>query len=456
MTSFKKDVGSIFGNKSGGVSQYGMIIALIAIIIIFEVWTGGLTLEPTNVINVFQQYSYILILAIGMVMVIVAGHIDLSVGSVAAFVGIIVAQSMAIWHFSWPFAILLGLVIGALVGAWQGFWVAYVRVPAFIVTLAGQLIFRGANQLIGNSTAVPVPANYTFIGAGFIPDFGPDFGYSNGTLILGLITVIALVIFEIRGRRNRVRMGATPAPVWTSVVRLIILCGITLFATYLFATGRAGTSVPIVAIILGVLIIIYGFVTNTTTFGRHLYAVGGNSKAAVLSGVNSKRVNFLVMMNMSVLAAVAGMVFVGYSGSSGPADGTGWELDAIAAVFVGGAAVAGGVGTIAGSIIGGLVLAFLANGLSIVGIDTNIVQIIRGLVLLVAVAFDVYNKTQGRPSLIGYMMRGFAKKPNGSGPTSGGLPSSGVPSSGVPSSGLPSSGAQPNSIDDDESKILQH
>ncbi|GAA4673083.1 multiple monosaccharide ABC transporter permease [Frondihabitans cladoniiphilus] len=440
MTNFKKNLDSILGNKGGGISQYGMIIALIVIIVGFQIWTGGITLDPGNVINVFQQYSYILILAIGMVMVIVAGHIDLSVGSVAAFVGIIVAQSMAVWHFPWWVAIILGLVVGALVGAWQGFWVAYVRVPAFIVTLAGQLIFRGANQLIGSSTAVPVPSDYQNIGGGFIPDFGPNTGYSNGTLILGIISVLAIIYFEIRGRRNRVRMGAQPAPVWTSVIRIVILGAVTLFATYLFASGRAGTSVPIVAIILGVLVIGYGFVTNTTTFGRHLYAVGGNSNAAVLSGVNSKRVNFLVMMNMSILAAVAGMVYVGYAGSSGPSDGTGWELDAIAAVFVGGAAVAGGIGTVIASIIGGLVLAFLANGLSLKGIDTNLVQIIRGLVLLLAVAFDVYNKTQGRPSIIGYLTRGFGKKnKTDEGPTDG---------------GVKGDGAQPESIEDQPQVLL--
>ncbi|NEM92130.1 multiple monosaccharide ABC transporter permease [Galbitalea soli] len=431
-----KSIRKIFGG-GGGVNQFGMIIALVAIIIVFQIATG-LTLNPTNVINVFLQYSYILILAIGMVMVIVAGHIDLSVGSVAAFVGIIVAQSMAVWHLPWPLAIVLGLVIGVLVGAWQGFWVAYVRVPAFIVTLAGQLIFRGGNQYIGNSTALPVPESYTVIGAGFLPDFGPDFGYSNPTLLIGLIVVVVLIIREIRARATRVRMGAEPQPVWASVVRLIVLCGITVYATYLFASGRAGTSLPIVAIILGVLIILYSFVTNTTVFGRHLYAVGGNSNAAVLSGVNSKRVNFFVMLNMSVLASIAGMVFVAYSGSSGPADGTGWELDAIAAVFVGGAAVAGGIGTITGSIIGGLVLAFLANGLSLVGTDANLVLIIRGLVLLIAVAFDVYSKVQGRPSVIGYLTRNFTRKSGG----------------GDASTGTGSATEQPKSIDDSPQVLL--
>ncbi|PYY39073.1 multiple monosaccharide ABC transporter permease [Curtobacterium sp. MCPF17_046] len=399
----------LFG-KGNSIGQYGMVIALIAILIFFSFTTNGLILQPTNVINLFLQYSYILILALGMVMVIIAGHIDLSVGSVAAFTGIIVAQSMSVWHFPAWLAIILGLVIGGLVGAWQGFWVAFVRVPAFIVTLAGQLIFRGANQIIGNSTSLPVPNDYSQIGSGFIPDFGPDFGYSNGTLLLGLVTVVVLVVLEFRDRQRRRKMQADLPPLWVAFVRTGVLVVVTLVATYLFATGRPGTSVPIVAIILGVLTIVYGFVTKNTIFGRQVYAVGGNSNAAVLSGVSAKKVNFFVMMNMSVLAAVAGMVFVGYAGASGPADGTGWELDAIAAVFVGGAAVAGGVGTISGSIIGGLVMALLSNGLQLMGIESNRVQIIRGLVLLIAVAFDVYSKSQGRPSLIGGMMRQFQRK----------------------------------------------
>ncbi|WP_412168458.1 multiple monosaccharide ABC transporter permease [Curtobacterium flaccumfaciens pv. flaccumfaciens] len=399
----------LFG-KGNSIGQYGMIIALIVLLIFFSITTNGLILEPTNVINLFLQYSYILILALGMVMVIIAGHIDLSVGSVAAVVGIVVAQSMAVWDFPVWAAIILGLACGALIGAWQGFWVAFVKVPAFIVTLAGQLIFRGVNQIIGNSTSVPVPDAFTPIGAGFLGDFGPDFGFSNGTLLIGLVTILALIIIEARGRARRRKMQAEVPPLWVSIVRTGILVAVTLVATYLFGAGPVGTSVPIVAIILGILTIIYGFVTKNTIFGRQVYAVGGNANAAVLSGVSARRVNFFVMMNMSVLAAIAGMVFVAYSGASGPADGTGWELDAIAAVFVGGAAVAGGVGTISGSIIGGLVMALLSNGLQLMGLESNQVQIIRGLVLLVAVAFDVYSKSQGRPSLIGGMMRQFQRK----------------------------------------------
>lgn len=395
-----RDLSKMFGSGSG-TRQVGILGALVVIIIFFQIVTGGLTLDPTNLINLVNQNAYVLILAIGMVMVIIAGHIDLSVGSIAAFVGLIVATSMASWHFPWPLALLLGVVIGVLIGAWQGWWVAYVGVPAFIVTLGGQLIFRGGNQFFGNSTSVTVPDSFTFIGGGFIPDFGPDFGYSNGTLLLGLIIAIALIWQEVRTRSRQTQMGAEKAPVWVSVLKLVILEAVVVVATLLFAGGRPGTSFPVSGIILAVLILLYSFITQNTTFGRHIYAVGGNWHAAELSGVKIKRINFLVMMNMSILASVAGMIGVARAGASGPGDGVGWELDAIAAVFIGGAAVAGGIGTIVGSIVGGLVIAVLNNGLQLLGVGIDRVQIIKGLVLLIAVGVDVYSKRQGRPSIIG-------------------------------------------------------
>jgi putative multiple sugar transport system permease protein len=394
----------MFGSGSSG-RQVGILGALVVIIIFFQVATGGLTLDPTNLINLVNQNAYVLILAIGMVMVIVAGHIDLSVGSIAAFVGIIVATSMASWHFPWPLAIILGLAMGFVIGAWQGWWVAYVGVPAFIVTLAGMLIFRGANQYFGNSQSVTVPDAYTFIGGGFIPDFGPNTGYSNGTLLIGLVVAIVIIVQEWRARRTQTEMGSEKAPLWVSVVKIVLLVAVVVYATLLFAGGRVGTSFPVSGIILGVLVLAYSFVTRRTTFGRHIYAVGGNWHAAELSGVKIKRINFLVMMNMSILASVAGMIGVARAGASGPGDGVGWELDAIAAVFIGGAAVAGGIGTIVGSIVGGLVIAVLNNGLQLLGVGIDRVQIIKGLVLLIAVGIDVYSKKQGRPSLIGMMTR---------------------------------------------------
>lgn len=400
-----KQLGAMFGGGQSAGRQFGILGALVVIVIFFEIATGGLTLQPVNLINMVNQNAYVLILAIGMVMVIIAGHIDLSVGSVAAFVGIIVAISMQSWQFPWYAAIVLGLIIGALAGAWQGFWVAYVGVPAFIVTLAGMLIFRGANQFVGNAATIPVPDAFTVIGGGSIPDFGPNTGYSNGTLLLGVIAAVVVIYGEVRKRRIQDRMHAKKAPAWVSIVKVTALVAIVLYASLLFASGPAQTSFPISGIILVVLVIAYAFVTQNTIFGRHVYSVGGNWHAAELSGVNIRRVNFLVMMNMSLLASLAGMVAVARSVSSGPQDGLGWELDAIAAVFIGGAAVSGGIGTITGSIVGGLVIAVLNNGLQLLGVTSDRVQIIKGLVLLIAVGVDVYNKKQGKPSIIGLLTR---------------------------------------------------
>ena len=391
----------------GNTRQFGMIFALVALVFFFQWRTGGNVLTPGNMMNLFNGNSYILILAIGMVLVIIAGHIDLSVGSIAAFVGIVVAIAMRDWGIPWYLGVLLGLALGALIGIWQGFWVAYVGIPAFIVTLAGMLLFRGANQAVGNSLTVPVPEGFRYLGAGYLPEGGPIPGYNNLTLLLGFALVAFVIYSAIRSRRKLQKIGTDVPPVWVPAVKVGLLAAVILYATYLFATGRPGTSFPVPGIILGILVIVYAFVSNKTILGRHIYAVGGNRHAAELSGVQSKRVNFAVMMNMSILAALAGMIFVGRSTASGPSDGVGWELDAIAAVFIGGAAVSGGVGTVVGSIIGGLVMAVLNNGLQLLGIGTDTTQIIKGLVLLAAVAFDVYNKSQGKPSIIGLLTRNF-------------------------------------------------
>ena len=419
-----RDLKKIFGGGSSNVRQFGILFSLIAIVVLFQVLTNGLTLSSGNLINLVSQYSYILILAIGMVMVIIAGHIDLSVGSVAAFAGIVVATSRQVWSLPWPVAILFGLFVGMLIGAWQGFWVAYIGVPAFIVTLAGMLIFRGGNQVIGNANTVPVPDGFTVIGSGYLPEVGPFTGYNNLTLLLGLVIAVAVVLVEWRARRVQKIMGSEPAPLWVSVLKVVLLDAVVIYATVLFAGGRVGTSFPVSGIILGVLVLFYAFITRNTIFGRHVYAVGGNKLAAELSGVKSRRVNFLVMMNMSILASLAGMIFVARSVASGPQDGLSWELDAIAAVFIGGAAVSGGIGTVTGSIIGGLVMAVLNNGLQLLGIGADRVQIIKGLVLLIAVGVDVWNKSQGRPSLIGFLTRKnktseFPSEPPAVAPTSG-------------------------------------
>jgi len=416
-----RDLGKMFGGGGAGLRQFGILGALVLIILIFEVLTGGKTLDPGNVINIVRANAYVLILAIGMVMVIVAGHIDLSVGSVAAFSNIVTVTMLKSIDSAWQvsgesaevtkgvlmslIAIGIALVIGALVGAWQGFWVAYVGVPAFIVTLAGMLIFRGANQFVGRSTPQTVPDYLGYIGGGYIPDFPPYFPFSNGTVLLGILAAVLVVWSELRTRRRQREMGAVMAPRWVSILKVVLLVLVVAFATYLFATGRPGTSFPIPGIILVLLVLLYSFITNNTVTGRHIYSVGGNWHAAELSGVNIRRTNFLVMMNMSVLAALAGVVYVSRSLGTGPSDGTGWELDAIAAVFIGGAAVSGGIGTVIGSIIGGLVIAVLNNGLQLMSVSSDKVQIIKGLVLLVAVALDVLSKRNGGLSLIGRFRR---------------------------------------------------
>ncbi len=389
----------------GAGRQFSMLIALIALIAFFQIATGGKVLTSSNMMNLINGNSYVLILAIGMVMVIVVGHIDLSVGSVAAVTGIIVAIAIRDWSIPWWVGLLLGLAVGAVIGMWQGWWVAYVGIPGFITTLAGMMLFRGLNQYIGKSNSVPVPEAFQRMGGGYLPEIGPNTGFNNPTLLLGILACAYVVWREVGKRRRAQKVGFDPDPYWVAGIRAGLMIALIAYATYLFGTGRPGTSFPIPGVILVVLVIFYQVVTQRTKIGRHIYAVGGNRAAAALSGVSTRHTYFFVMANMSVLAAFAGMVFIGRATASGPFDGTNWELDAIAAVFIGGAAVTGGIGTVAGSIIGGLVMATLNNGLQLMGVGSDATQIIKGLVLLAAVAFDVYNKMQGRPSITGLLLR---------------------------------------------------
>jgi putative multiple sugar transport system permease protein len=388
----------------GNVRQYGMIFALLLLVALFQILTDGLFLEPRNVTSLLVQNGYILILAIGMVMVIIAGHIDLSVGSVAAFVGATVAISMQRFDVPWPLAIVLGLVVGVIVGAWQGYWVAYVGIPAFIVTLAGMLLFRGLDLMMLNASSVAVPDGFQVIANGFIPDMGPNTGYHNPTLLLSILLIVLLVVLELRKRTEQRKHQMDVLPMSVTILKLAFIGAAVLSFGLLLASYKG---VPVVGLILGALVAIYTFVTRKTVFGRHIYSVGGNSSAARLSGVNTKRVDFMVMVNMGLLSGVAGMVFTAYLNAANPKDGVNFELDAIAAVFIGGAAVAGGIGTVSGSMVGGLVMGVLNLGLANLSVDSNFIQIIKGMVLLLAVAFDVRSKIQGRPSFIGMMMSGM-------------------------------------------------
>jgi putative multiple sugar transport system permease protein len=383
----------------GDLRQYTMALALVALLIAFDIASGGRMLTSSNFQNLLSGNAYVLVLAIGMVMVIVIGQIDLSVGSVAGVVGMVVALSAQNWGVTWWIALLLGLATGILIGVWQGTWVARVGIPGFITTLAGMLIFRGVVIWISGSISVPVPDELRALGAGYLPEWGPGFTQmNNSTLLLGLLAIGAIAWSQLRKHARLSKMSTEPQPLWPVVVRIILIALVIGYVTWLFGSGRPGTSFPIPGLILLALVLIYHTITQRTTFGRHIYAVGGNKSAAALSGVNTKRVMFIVMANMSFLAAVAGIMFVGRATAAGPADGTAWELDAIAAVFIGGAAVSGGVGTVTASMIGGLVMAVLNSGLSLMGVGADRTAVIKGLVLLAAVAFDVYSKEQGRRS----------------------------------------------------------
>ena len=393
---------------SGNFRQYGMMIALGLLIVLFQVLTEGLFLAPRNVTSLLVQNGYILILAIGMVMVIIAGHIDLSVGSVCALVGAVAALSMKAWAMPWPMAILIGLAVGILVGMWQGYWVAYVGIPAFIVTLAGMLLFRGLQLIILNAESIVVPDAFQKIANGYLPEIGGQgMPYHLLTVLLTLLAIGVVAWLEMARRGDLKKYGMPQPSMVVSVLKITVLGAIILFFGLLLASYRG---IPIVGLILLGLVIIYSFITQRTVIGRHIYAVGGNSNAARLSGVDTRKVDFFVMVNMAFLAAIAGMVFTAYLNAANPKDGVGFELDAIAAVFIGGAAVAGGVGTVTGSMIGGLVMGVLNLGLANLSVDSNTIQVIKGLVLLGAVAFDVLSKSRGKPSFIGMIMSAFGNK----------------------------------------------
>lgn len=388
----------------GDYRQFTMVFALVALLVAFDIASGGRMLTSSNFQNLLSGNAYVLILAIGMVMVIVIGQIDLSVGSVAGFVGMVVALTARDWGLPWWTAALLGLGLGALIGAWQGLWLAKLGIPGFITTLAGMMVFRGGVIWLSGSISVPAPDELRVLGAGYLPEWGPAFTeMNNSTLLLGLVAIGAFGWSQFRNHARTAAVSEETLPLWPVIVRVVAVAAVIGYVTWLFGHGRPGTSFPVPGLILVVLVLIYHTITHRTRFGRHIYAVGGNRAAAALSGVNVKRTYFLVMMNMSFLAALAGILFIGRATSAGPSDGTNWELDAIAAVFIGGAAVSGGIGTVAASMVGGLVMAVLNSGLMLMGVGADRTQVIKGFVLLAAVAFDVYNKQQGKPSITGLL-----------------------------------------------------
>jgi putative multiple sugar transport system permease protein len=372
--------------------EYGMLLSLVAIMVFFQVVTDGTLLQPLNLTNLVLQNSYIVIMALGMLLVIVAGHIDLSVGSVCGFIGALAAVLMVSYDWHFVPATLACLAVGALIGAAQGWFVAYFRIPSFIVTLAGMLVFKGlALALLQGQSIGPFPTEFQKLSSGFIPDWLDGSELRLTSLLLGIAVAAAMVVMAWRARSNEQLHGMESEPLLLFVARNAAFSAIIVALSALMASYRG---MPNVLIIMFVLMVGYDFITTRMTIGRRIYALGGNEKAARLSGIRTERLAFLTFVNMGMLAALAGLVFAARLNTATPKAGLGFELDVIAACFIGGASASGGVGRVMGAVIGAFVMGVMNNGMSILGVGIDYQQVIKGLVLLAAVCVDVYNKNK--------------------------------------------------------------
>lgn len=379
----------------GNLRQYVMVIALAVVIILFQIITGGVLLKPLNISNLISQNSYVFILATGMLLcILTCGNVDLSVGSVAGFIGAISAVLILKMNMPVLPAILISLAIGIIIGVWHGFWIAYVGVPAFIATLAGMLVFRGLTMVILQGTSLaPMPSGYNFIAAGFIPDIVNIPGINLLAVLVGIGASVLYIISELKNRASKRKYNFEVSSTRVFLAKLAAIILVINAFTYSLALYKG---IPAVLIIVALLVLVYTFITNKTIPGRHIYAYGGNPRAAKLSGVKTKQVLFWVYVNMGFLAALAGIIFTGRLNSATPKSGNGFEMDAIASCFIGGASTSGGIGTVVGAIVGALLMGVLNNGMSIMGVSIDWQQAIKGFVLLAAVAFDVYSKSKSR------------------------------------------------------------
>jgi putative multiple sugar transport system permease protein len=379
------------------VRQYAMLIALVVIMIFFQIATKGILLVPMNVTNLILQNGYVFILAIGMTLTILTGgNIDLSVGSLCALIGAIAGTLIITMNMNIVLAIVLCLLLALVIGIWQGFWIAYIRIPAFIVTLAGMLLFRGLTvTMLKGLTLAPFPEGFQRISSGFIPDIFNGFGTSlNFTaIIVGVIISVLYVIIQLKNRVKRQKTGSVVSSITFFIIEIVLIVFVINLFFYWLAAYKG---IPIALVFIGTLIVVYTIFTTRTVPGRYLYAMGGNEKAAKLSGINTNKVLFFSYVNMAVLAAVAGIMFASRINSASPQAGLNFELDAIGACFIGGASAYGGIGTIPGAIIGALVMGVLNNGMSILGVGSDWQMSIKGLVLLSAVAFDVISKKKSK------------------------------------------------------------
>lgn len=377
-------------NFKNMLREYGLLISLVAIMGFFQVMTNGTLFQPLNLTNLILQNSYIIVMALGMLLVIVAGHIDLSVGSVSGFVGAVAAVLMVEYHLNFVAAALICLILGGVIGAAQGYWVAFYKIPSFIVTLAGMLVFKGlALAVLQGSSVGPFPPEFQLLSTGFIPDPFAGENLRVASLVIGLGMALALLLSKVVGRAARAKHGMENEPSALFIVKNLVLAAMITAFSYLLASYRG---LPNVLIVMLLLMLVYDFVTSKTTLGRRIYALGGNEKAARLSGINTERLTFFTFINMGVLAALAGLIFAARLNTATPKAGLGFELDVIAACFIGGASASGGVGKVLGAVIGAFIMGVMNNGMSIMGIGIDWQQVIKGLVLLAAVCVDVYNK----------------------------------------------------------------
>ena len=375
------------------MKQYGMVLALIAVFLIFAVMTGGKNMSPANINNLIMQNGYVVILAVGMLLCVLTGNIDLGVGSIVALCGATVGILMIDCHTNMWVAILAALAVGVLAGMFVGLFVSKLSIPPFIVTLATMLMGRGLTYtLLKAQTKGPLPTSYTYIGAGFLPTMKIPFG--NGTLdvvsiiVAGIATVL-VIMAELKSINTKKKYGFSTNPLWQVIIKEAVILMIVWFFFYKLSRYNG---IPFVLVIMGVLVCLYHFITSKTVAGRQIYALGGNAKAAKLSGINTEKVFFWVYTNMGILSAIAGIVLSARNASATPKAGDGFEMDAIASCYIGGAATSGGIGTIIGAVVGAFIMGILNNGMSLYGWSTDIQKIVKGAVLLGAVTVDLLSK----------------------------------------------------------------
>ncbi len=380
------------GFLKNNIREYGMLLSLVVIMGFFQYMTDGTLLKPLNLTNLILQNSYIVIMALGMLLVIVAGHIDLSVGSVSGFIGALAAVLMVDYNWNFVAASALCLVVGGVIGGAQGWFVAWLKIPSFIVTLAGMLVFKGlALRVLDGRSVGPFPESFQLLSSGFIPDFFNGETLRVSSLVLGAVVAVALFVLKLRERAGHVKHEMEEEPGAFFLAKNLAFAAVIVWFCWMLASYKG---LPNVLIVMFALMLVYDFVTRRTTIGRRIYALGGNAKAARLSGIKTERLAFLTFVNMGALAALAGLVFAARLNTATPKAGLGFELDVIAACFIGGASASGGVGKVLGAVIGAFVMGVMNNGMSILGIGIDYQQVIKGIVLLAAVCVDVYNKNK--------------------------------------------------------------